>query len=507
MPEELEASELWWCGPSFLRKSDVVWPKEVQIDSSDELPELIEIIAMPVVEERLSLFDNCCKYNNMLRVVARIKRMFQNRKRTAKNRQRGEFTAEEMRSAKLIVIRLVQEENFPEVFAQLRKQETSKNHSLMPLSPFVDNHGVLRVGGRLLKSACSYETKHQMILPNSHPVTYAIVRSMHESNMHAGIQITLAATRSDYWIIRGRSVVKKVVKNCVDCFKSNPRPVQQYMGDLPTSRVEGNRRGRPITVWTDNGTNFVGAANLLSEWEKFFNSTDNQDGITRAFGNSIEWRFNPPDAPHFGGIWESNIRQTKVLLVKFTAGAALSFEELSTVLCRIEAILNSRPITPLLDDPEDLEALTPGHFLIFRPLNAIARPDVTDQPKHPRQRNEHITAIIQHFWNRWQSEYLSLLQVRYKWHTKVEVAEGQLVLIKKDNMPVQKWLLGRIVEVFPGSGNVVRVVDVRTQHGILRRPVSKLCFLPVDPEQSFERNTFQRREDVRDNSIESAPLQ
>ncbi|XP_053698822.1 uncharacterized protein LOC128745771 [Sabethes cyaneus] len=571
MPQELHSSKLWWCGPPFLRKNDIVWPKGVQLVDPMQLPELIQVTAMPAVVERLHLFDNCSKYNIMLRVVARIKRMFQNRQRSAENQRRGEFSAEEMRYAKLTIVRLVQKESFPEVFAQLREEVTSKNHSLIPLSPFVDNHGLLRVGGRLSKSACSYDTKHQMILPKNHPVTGAIIRSFHESNMHAGIQVTLAATRREFWIIRGRSVVKQVIKSCVVCFKSNPRPIQQYMGDLPACRVEGqypfyrvgidlcgpvflkqrnkrstveykgwivlyiclatkaihlelvselstaaflasfdrfvSRRGRPIAVWTDNGTNFVGAANLLKEWEKFFKSFDNQDDILRAYGNSVEWHFNPPEAPHFGGIWESNIRQTKVLLLKHTAAAALSFEEFSTVLCRIEAVLNSRPLTPLSDDPEDFEALTPGHFLVFRSLNAVARPVVIDQRKHPRQRNEHITAIIQHFWNRWQSEYLSSLQVRYKWHKKVEVEVGQLVLIKKDNMPVQKWLLGRIIEVIPGTEGVVRVVDVKTENGILRRPVSKLCFLPIDPEQSFERDTFQRREDVQNNLIESASLQ
>ncbi|XP_053685941.1 uncharacterized protein LOC128735484 [Sabethes cyaneus] len=486
MPQELHSSKLWWCGPPFLRKNDIVWPKGVQLVDPMQLPELIQVTAMPAVVERLHLFDNCSKYNIMLRVVTRIKRMFQNRQRSAENQRRGEFSAEEMRYAKLTIVRLVQKESFPEVFAQLREEVTSKNHSLIPLSPFVDNHGLLRVGGRLSKSACSYDTKHQMILPKNHPVTGAIIRSFHESNMHAGIQ---------------------------------------YMGDLPACRVEGQypfyrvgidlcgpvflkqRNKRSTVEYKGWIVLYICLATKAIHLELFFKSFDNQDDILRAYGNSVEWHFNPPEAPHFGGIWESNIRQTKVLLLKHTAAAALSFEEFSTVLCRIEAVLNSRPLTPLSDDPEDFEALTPGHFLVFRSLNAVARPVVIDQRKHPRQRNEHITAIIQHFWNRWQSEYLSSLQVRYKWHKKVEVEVGQLVLIKKDNMPVQKWLLGRIIEVIPGTEGVVRVVDVKTENGILRRPVSKLCFLPIDPEQSFERDTFQRREDVQNNLIESASLQ
>lgn len=203
---------------------------------------------------------------------------------------------------------------------------------------------------------------------------------------------------------------------------------------------------------------------------------------------------------YFGGIWESNIRQVKSLLVKHTAGAALSFAEMTTVLARVEAILNSRPITALSDDPEDYEPLTPGHFLIFRPLNAVARPEAnSNKPSHPKSRFEHITQIVQHFWNRWHLEYLSSLQERNKWHKKVIIKVGQLVLVKKDNMPVQRWLLGRIVETFPGTDGVIRVVSVKTQNGILRRPVTKLCFLPMNASHSFERYTFQRREDDRNN--------
>ncbi|XP_055623555.1 uncharacterized protein LOC129766984 [Toxorhynchites rutilus septentrionalis] len=259
------------------------------------------------------------------------------------------------------------------------------------------------------------------------------------------------------------------------------------------------------TVWTDNGTNFVGAANLFQEWEKFFNRQENQNEIQHSQGNSIEWRFNPPEAPHFGGIWEANIRQTKALLVKQTGRAALSFEEMSTVLARIEAVLNSRPVTQLSDDPEDLEPLTPGHFLIFRPLTAVARLEVKGQ-NHPRSRFDHITAIVQHFWSRFQLEYISSLQERFKWHKKVAVKIGQLVLVKKDNMPVQKGLLGRNTETFAGKDGVVRVVNIKTQNGIMKRAVSELCFLPIDPDQSLESCTFQRAEDRTQISLETIVL-
>ncbi|XP_055619018.1 uncharacterized protein LOC129764190 [Toxorhynchites rutilus septentrionalis] len=560
MPYELEGVDLWWRGPSFLKKPEDTWSEGVKLVPEEFVPELMAITAMPVVVERFRLFDDCSEYYIMVRVVARIKRMFQNY--NAKFRRNGIFSAEEIRQAKLVLVRLAQRECFPEVFKELKNQVTTRNQSLRTLSPFVDNRGVIRVGGRLSKSCCSFDTKHQMILPARHPLTTAVIRAVHKINLHAGVHTTLCAIRREFWIIRGRSTVKKEIRDCIICFRSAPKLISQYMGDLPACRLEGeypflqigidfcgpvfvkqrnkrstvehkawialficlatkaihlelvsemstaafltafdrfvSRRGKPTTVWTDNGTNFVGAANLFREWEKFFNRQENQNEIQHSQGNSIEWRFNPPEASHFGGIWEANIRQTKALLVKQTGGAALSFEEMSTVLARIEAVLNSRPITQLSDDPEDLEPLTPGNFLIFRPVTAVARPEVKGR-NHPRSRFDHITAIVQHFWSRFQLEYISSLQERFKWHKKVAVKIGQLVLVKKDNMPVQKWLLGRITETFAGKDGVVRVVNIKTQNGIMKRAVSKLCFLPIDPDQSLESCTFQRAEDVREN--------
>ncbi|XP_065084788.1 uncharacterized protein LOC135706997 [Ochlerotatus camptorhynchus] len=499
MPDELRTAKLWWKGPPFLKNPENTWPKDVGQVPEQHLPELMSITALPVVVERFQLFDDCSSYNTMVRVIALIKRLFQNRKRSPEEKLYGEFTDQENRQAMLTLVHLAQLESFPEVFAQLQKQVTIKNSSLIPLSPFVDLNGVLRVGGRLAKKTCSFDQKNQMILPPSHPFTTAIIRSVHKLNMHADALTTLCAIRREYWIIRGKNAVKKVIRECIRCSKNNARPIQQYMGDLPVCRLEGeypfyrvgidlcgpisikqrnkrstvvhkgwivlficldtkaihleivselstgafmaafdrfvSRRGKPATVWTDNGTNFVGTANVLDEWKSFFDSIDNQDGIRRA-GNEIEWRFNPPEAPHLGGIWEANIRQTKSLLVKHTAGATLCFEELSTVLARIEAVLNSRPITPLSVDPEDFEPLTPGHFLIFRPLTAIARPEVSVRVKHPRSRFEHITQIIQHFWDRWSSEYLSSLQQSKKSTYPTSTVHSNLIVSMSDEPAV-----------------------------------------------------------------------
>lgn len=92
----------------------------------------------------------------------------------------------------------------------------------------------------------------------------------------------------------------------------------------------------------------------------------------------------------------------------------LTYEEMSTVLTRIEAVLNSRPLTELSDDPNDFTALIPGHFLIGGPLLALPEKEVPSKVL-PLKRWQLMQRLVQHFWRRWCSEYLNQLQQRPKW--------------------------------------------------------------------------------------------
>lgn len=119
------------------------------------------------------------------------------------------------------------------------------------------------------------------------------------------------------------------------------------------------RRGLPSSVYSDCGTNFVGASKKLFD---LANNPKTQEQLSSTF--TCNWQFNPPSVPHFGGLWEAAVRSTKHFLVRIMGNQVLTLEELSTVLYRIESALNSRPLTPSSNDPNDLECLTPGHFLI-----------------------------------------------------------------------------------------------------------------------------------------------
>lgn len=159
----------------------------------------------------------------------------------------------------------------------------------------------------------------------------------------------------------------------------------------------------------------------------------------------------------------------------------LTFEELTTLASRIEAVLNSRPLTAMSSDPHDLRALTPGDFLIGQPLTAIPEHDQTHIAQNRMNRWELLRQIYQSFWIRWASEYLTTLQGRSKWvQHQPNVKVGDLVLVQTPNQPPLFWKLGRIENTHLGQDSVVRVATVRTSDGSIKRPVVKLAVLPME---------------------------
>lgn len=241
-----------------------------------------------------------------------------------------------------------------------------------------------------------------------------------------------------------------------------------------------SRRGYPVEIRSDNGTNFVGADRKLREFmEKILaNSKD----ASRYLSNlGISWVFNPPSAPHMGGIWEPAVRSVKKHLVAELGESAITFEHLSTLLCQIESCLNSRPLCPLSSDPDSAEALTPGHFLIGQPINLVPEPSMKHLPANRLDQWQEIQQQTERVWNRWKDEYLASLQPRSKWRTaQPNLDVGQLVLVKNDNAPPAQWELARVEKVHPDSSGTVRVVTLRRGSTVYQRPIHKLCVLPSD---------------------------
>lgn len=182
----------------------------------------------------------------------------------------------------------------------------------------------------------------------------------------------------------------------------------------------------------------------------------------------------------WGGLWEAGVKSCKFHLKRIIGQNLLTFEELATVLVQIEACLNSRPICQLPSTPTDLQPLTPGHFLIGDSLTTLPDRDLQDTPINRLDRWQLIQKIFQDFWRRWSVEYLTSLQGRTKW--KIErpnIVIDDIVLIQETNMPPLKWKLGRVTELHKGVDDKVRVVTLKTATGIYKRPITKLCKLPM----------------------------
>lgn len=181
--------------------------------------------------------------------------------------------------------------------------------------------------------------------------------------------------------------------------------------------------------------------------------------------NNVQWSFIPPSAPHHEGLLEAGVKSMKFHFSRMVGLSVHTYEEISTMLVEIEACLNSRPLCPVTNDPDDLSILTPGHFLIGTNLLAPPRPSLLDVHINRLSYWQQISQRVEHFSKRWKSEYLSRLQHRTKWMRQCEnVKVGDLILIKDDDLPPSKWLLGRVIEVFQDEEGLVRMSEPLRQH-------------------------------------------
>lgn len=272
------------------------------------------------------------------------------------------------------------------------------------------------------------------------------------------------------------------------------------------------RRGKCRELRSDQGSNFVGAKAELKELFEMLQNQVKNGVIKKTLSEyGTDWFLHPPGAPHFSGLFEAAVKSAKHHIRRILKVTPFTFEEWTTILCQIEAILNSRPLIALSDDVNDLEVLTPGHFLIGEPLTAIPEPNLEDIRLNLLNRYQLMQRKVQEFWRNWQSDYLSTLQQRTKWKSPVDNLKiGQIVTIKDEDMPTTKWLMGRILNVFPGKDSHVRVAKIKkangeltkkevdklkllgfnvdstgtarlkTVCGTLERPIHKLCVLPAD---------------------------
>lgn len=257
-----------------------------------------------------------------------------------------------------------------------------------------------------------------------------------------------------------------------------------------------SRRGIPVELHSDQGPTFIGAKSIIKQLKEFFD--ENGDIISRHLLNKgCNFKFNPAQTPHFGGLWEAGVKAVKNPLKAETGNALFTYEQYSTFLAQIEAILNSRPLIIESTDPNEPSVLTPGHFLIGGPTTALPNPDITQVPASRLKYWELVKQKSQKFWKKWSCAYLNTLQQRSKWRLQKEgFKKGDVVLVKEDDSPPAHWPLGIISNVHPGPDGLVRVVTVRMRVGTYeglknakadsvpmkecKRHIGRIIYLPCD---------------------------
>lgn len=494
MPSEIAENDLWWHGPQFIRKIRENWPSQekfakYEVAQDEEAKKTACDVFAAVIDTEQAFF-----YHNEINLLA-------------KNRP------------------------------------VQPSSSLKSLNPFLDEDGLLRVGGRLANSGLTFDHQHQIIVPAG-KIAESILLHLHRTNCHCGPQLLLATSRQKYWIIGARSTARKVVQNCVICFRQRPRLIHQIMGQLPAARLSSARpfattgvdyagpffirpqprakvllkvyvavftcfytrathleavenlttlafldafrrfvarRGIPSEMWSDNATNLVGGRTELGELRQLLVSSNHTHQVELFCSqNRINWRHIPPRSPHWGGLWESAVKQFKYHFKTSTHNHTFDWPGLTTVLCQVEAVLNSRPLTPAACDIDDFAVLTPGHFLVGQPLNLLPEPMWDNLNFNRLKAWQQRQSMVSRLWERFHLEYVLELQRRAKWTSKTpDINLNQIVLVHEDNQPPCRWKYGRIVELHPGKDSHVRMVTIRTADGILKRGIAKIAPLPI----------------------------
>ena len=390
-----------------------------------------------------------------------------------------------------------------------------------------------------------YETRFPILIPRDRETAKLLVLDAHQIVKHDGVKETLAQLRSQYWIVRGRQYVRKIIARCSTCARFEgrnyepPRPPPlpkfrvsddsaftrigiDFVGPVYVKNIYGHENETHkayillITCASTRGVHLelvpdLGGPSLMRGLSGFqarrgvpyFVISDNgktfKDKNIRSYlrRNGIRWDFNVESCPWSGGFFERLVRSVKRCLRKTLRNSRLTYEEFSTILTEVEGVVNSRPLTYC--NEELGEILTPSHLMIGRrvldkpsPIDDVTRnTDEQTEKGDMTRRAKHLQNVLNHFRARFRREYLTELREhhrvkRSKKREKINV--GDVVTIFEDKIPRQRWTLGRFEKLLSSNDGEIRSAVVRVsksgrKRGTLRRPIARLYPVEVCEEK------------------------
>ncbi|XP_062716249.1 uncharacterized protein LOC134291888 [Aedes albopictus] len=513
--------------------------KEIHATSEE-----IRVVAVHQKIEEVIEPERYSSWNRMVRTMAYVYWTVMIWKRLSDKDKRSSGPGkDEFVKAEESLWRQAQANVYPEEICDLRNdRRVEKRSPLHKMSPFLDEQGVIRMESRIGNAPhLPYSAKYPVVMPRHHRITFLLVDSYHRRFLHANGETVCNELRQQFYIPKLRVLVRKVSRQCQHCkiLKANPTPPR--MGPLPRVRLTPfirpftyvgvdymgpfmvkmgrssvkrwiclftcltiraihlelvhtltttscvmafrrfvARRGAPLEVFSDNGTNFVGAHRQLTE--ELQRIKEINESCASTFTNAhTQWHFNVPAAPHMGGPWERMVRSVKVAMQAVSNSLRHPSDEvMETIMLEAEGIVNSRPLTYVPLESDNQEALTPNHFLLYG-SSGIKQP--TTNPVHNgnilRDSYRLAQRIVDEFWTRWTREYLPMLTRRVKWFDPVKPLEpGDIVVVIGDTVR-NHWERGRILETYPDKSGQVRRAKVQTTRGVFIRHAVKLAKLDV----------------------------
>ncbi|XP_048030334.1 uncharacterized protein LOC125279307 [Megalobrama amblycephala] len=529
----------WKNGPEFLQKPPSSWPKLpnlVPADTSKELRKPVSFHLLITEADQHSV--SASQYDNFQELVDATARTLHGAASPTDT-----VTADTYKKAELRIIQQSQMDSFPDEYAQLQAgKPISSNSRLKTLSPEFDSETqLIRVGGRLRRCRLlSPDILHPIVLDPIHSVTKLLIRQYDAQLHHPGTERVFAEIRRRFWILRGRQAIRSIQYQCTECQRWRGKPNIPKMADLPPSSLRLfqpafystgmdcfgpftikigrrnekrwgiiykclttkavyidllsqadtdsflmslrrfiSRRGKPHELCSDQGTNFKGGDRELKE---SFNNIHPQ--LQRELAKQqIDFQYNPPNSPHFGGSWEREIRSVKAALYTTIGAQTVTEEVLRTVLIEIEGILNSKPLGYVSSDVADPDPITPNSLLMGRSDSALPQVIYPASELLSRKRWRHSQILADQFWSCYLRNYLPGLQSRHKWQQeKDNLTVGTVVMIADPQFPRAFWPIGTVKAVHTGADNKVRAAEIQVKDRTYIRPVVRLIKLPSLPE-------------------------